>query len=180
MRMRRSVLATIVSVVLSALTGPTAVKADIAVTFTGVTGGFADGVPRVIGWEFTTGSQPITVNQLGVFDFNQDGHLTSHDVAIYNYLTRAAVVTTTVPSETSAPLSSFFRYESVTPTVLPANTEFVIAASWAPSADQFEWYPAIPSPSAAAVNVTISPAVTPRCADRAPGQCRAGGGLAWR
>jgi hypothetical protein len=152
--------ATIVSVVLAALAGPSPVRADLALSLTGVTGGFVDGVPRVIGWEFTTGSQALSVSQLGVFDFSQDGLLTTHDVAIYNASTHASVVSATVPAGISAPLSGFFREANVAPTVLAPDTGYVIAASWVQNADPFVWSPGIPSPSAAAVNLSVSPSVT--------------------
>jgi hypothetical protein len=136
-------------------------RADMAaLDFTAVTGGFVDGVPRVIGWEFTTGPRPLLVKQLGVFDFNGDGLLTSHDIAIYNDQTEAAVVTATVPSGTSAALDGLFRNVSVSPTILQANTGYVIAASWVENADPQVWAPSIGSPSADIVNLTVDPAIT--------------------
>ena len=97
------------------MAGPSAASAGTALNFTAVTGGYEDGDPRVIGWEFTTGSQPISVNQLGVFDFNGESLLTAHGVAIYDNQTQAEIVTATVPSGTSAALSGLFRYVSVAP-----------------------------------------------------------------
>lgn len=78
-----------------------------SITFAGVTGGFQDGVPRVVGWEFTTGSQALLVEQLGVYDFQQDGLQTAHDVAIYSNQTHNAIVSATVSAGNSAPLSGF-------------------------------------------------------------------------
>jgi hypothetical protein len=135
-------------------------RADVALNFNAVTGGFSDGVPRVIGWEFTVGSQAISVNQLGVFDFGQEPLLTSHDVAIYNYQTELPVVTATVPSGTSAALSGLFRYVSVSPTILPANTSYVIAASWIQNGDPFVWSPSIGTPSADIIGLSVDPAIT--------------------
>jgi hypothetical protein len=138
------------------------VVTQAAIDFTGVTGGFRDGVPRVIGWEFTTGSQPILVTQLGVYDHNHDGLASSHLEAIYDYLTHNPVVTGTVPAGTAAPLSGFFRYTAVTPTLLPANTKYVIAASWVQNADQFVWTPSTSSgtPSADIINFSFNPNLT--------------------
>ena len=119
-----------------------------ALNFTSVNGGFSDAVPRVIGWEFTVGSQPILVSNLGVYDYQQNGLQTSHAVGIYRYDNQSLVVSGTVPSGTAAPLSSFFRYTSVTPTVLDANTQYIVAAAWASNADDFVWSPSIGSPMA--------------------------------
>lgn len=131
-----------------------------AITFTGVTGGFQDGVPRVIGWEFTTGSQALLVEQLGVFDFQEDGLQMAHDVAIFSNQTHNAIVSATVSTGNSAPLSGFFRYASVSPTLLQADTEYVVAAAWSANGDPFVWTPSIGSPSADIQNLVINPALT--------------------
>jgi hypothetical protein len=131
-----------------------------ALDFTSVTGGFSDGVARVIGWEFTVGSQAISVNQLGVFDFGANGLETSHGVAIYNAQTEAEVVMATVPSGTSAALSGLFRYVPVAPTTLLADTSYVIAASWVANADPFVWSPSIGTPSADILDLSVDPAIT--------------------
>ena len=120
-------------IVIIASAGP---AKSAATSFTGVTGGFLDGVQRVIGWKFTLGSQDIKVDQLGVYDHNQDGLQVAHLVAIYDYLTQTAVVTATVPAGTLGTLSGLFRYTSIPSTKLTANTNYIIAASWPASADQ--------------------------------------------
>jgi PEP-CTERM motif len=131
--------------------------ADVALNFSSVTGGFSDGVPRVIGWEFTVGSQAISVATLGVFDFGTNGLIAAHVVAIYDNQTEVAVVTASVPSGTLATLSGLFRYVPVSPTILSANTSYIIAASWVPNADPFVWSPSIGSPSADIVGLTVDP-----------------------
>jgi len=135
-------------------------RAGIALDFSSVTGGFSDGVPRVIGWEFTTGSQQISVDQLGVFDFGADGLLAAHSVAIYDAQTQNAIVTATVPSGDSASLSGLFRFVTVSPTTLQANTGYIIAASEVENADAFVWSPSIDSPSADINGLQIDPAIT--------------------
>jgi hypothetical protein len=110
-------------IVIIASAGP---AQSAAISFTGVTGGFLDGVQRVIGWEFTVGSQDITVEQLGVYDHNQDGLQVAHLVAIYDYLTQTAVVSATVPASSLGTLSGLFRYTSIPSTKLTANTNYII------------------------------------------------------
>jgi hypothetical protein len=143
-------------IVIIASAGP---AQSAAISFTGVTGGFVDGVQRVIGWEFTVGSQDITVDPLGVYDHNQDGLQVAHPVAIYDYLTKNAVVSGIVSAGSSGSLSGFFRYVAVTPTLLTANNKYIIAASWGGSADQSVWSPDIITPSAAIIDFTVDPAI---------------------
>jgi hypothetical protein len=69
-------------------------------------------------------------------------------------------VTAIVPAGTSATLSGLFRYVSVTPTMLQANTGYVIAASWVATADPFAWSPSIGTPSADILNLSVDPAIT--------------------
>jgi hypothetical protein len=131
--------ARIASTLIVLLATATLVDAREAISFTSVSGGYADGAPRVIGWEFTTGAQPIFVKQLGVYDHAQNGLAASHAVAIYNFQTQIPVVTATVPSGASAALDGVFRYVPVTATALLPNTEYVIAAGWLQNADQMVW-----------------------------------------
>jgi hypothetical protein len=131
-----------------------------AINFTSVTGGFLDGVQRVIGWEFTVSSQDITVDKLGVYDHNQDGLQVAHSVAIYDYLVKIAVVTATVPAGISGTLSGLFRYTSTPATQLNANTKYIIAASWPGNADRMVWSPDIITPPATIVNLSVAPAIT--------------------
>ncbi len=42
-------------------------------SFTSHTGSFTDGTNRVIGWDFTTGSTPVSATALSFFDDGQNG-----------------------------------------------------------------------------------------------------------
>lgn len=134
--------------------------ADEAISFSSVTGGFSDGVPRVIGWEFTTGSQPIPVTHLGVYDHGQDGLAASHAVAIYDFQTQVPIATATVPAGNAAALSGVFRYVPVATISLSPNTEYIIAAGWAPSADQLVWAGGAGASPADINDLSVSPAIT--------------------
>lgn len=134
-------------------------EASDVMDFSSVTGGYVDSVPRVIGWEFTTGTQPITITDLGVFDFGKDGLLTSHSIAIYDAQTHNSVVSALVPSGSSSTLSGFFRFVPSSPTILQANSGYIIAASWAQNSDAFVWSNSIGSPSADIIGLQIDPSI---------------------
>ena len=77
-----------------------------------------------IGWEFSI-SQTLNITALGIFDENNDGLATSHQVGIWN-LSGTLLVSTTVLSGTSSVLLDRFRYESANYT-LAAGT-YVVGA----------------------------------------------------
>jgi hypothetical protein len=95
-------------------------QADIALTFTGggTYGAVTTPYPNTIGWEFTL-SAPVTVTQLGFYDFNGDGLVANHEVAIWN-ASQSQLVSGVVTN--GDPLDQGFRWVSVSPVTLAAGT----------------------------------------------------------
>jgi len=95
--------------------------------------GFTGGSPYLdsrsfnLGYKFTVGANDITVDQLGYYDANQDGLIVSHDVGIFLESNQDLIVSATISNGTTSPLTGFFRYVSITPTALTANTAYSIA-----------------------------------------------------
>lgn len=73
-----------------------------------------------VGYEFST-NQIITVSDLGFYDQNADGLVTSHPVGLFN-ICEQLLTSGTVPSGTGGTLQGEFRYTSVTPVVLEPGT----------------------------------------------------------
>jgi PEP-CTERM motif-containing protein len=92
-----------------------------ALSFTG--GSFFGATAGTFGWAFTL-SGTITVNDLGYFDFGDNGLAASHDVGIWSS-DGTLLVTATVPAGTAGTLIGDFRYTFITPTLLPAG-DYVI------------------------------------------------------
>jgi hypothetical protein len=99
--------------------------ATLAIDFT-VNPGFNyhDANSYSMGWEFDV-NQPIIVTSLGFYDYQQDGLAESHAVGIYNASGDLLVSGTVNPGD---PLTGWFRFHSVTPTLLPAGDAYFIAA----------------------------------------------------
>jgi hypothetical protein len=107
---------------------------------TSVTGlNFTGMTNLTFGYEFTVGSQPISVNALGVWDPSSGVGLNdSHDVGLWD--TSGNLLTSvTVPNGNTATLSlSGFWYMPISGSVtLSANTTYVLGAKYP------EWYPGI-------------------------------------
>ena len=90
-----------------------------------------------IGWSFEVGADNITVKSLGVFDHDQDGLFTSHDVGIWTGDGATLLGTTTVGSGLSGTLDNKFRYVNIADLVLNANTTYLIGATSSNGLDQF-------------------------------------------
>jgi hypothetical protein len=111
------------------------VRADnFAATINSFGSGGSGGLDSVYGWSFIPTTN-IYVTQLGVLDYNSyyygpsKGLYDPHPVGIWNCSDPVnLLVSTTVPSGTSATLVDYIRYEPVTPTLLMAGTEYVIGA----------------------------------------------------
>jgi len=103
-------------------------RADtIALSFSG--GSSVGSYDATLGWGFSL-SAPVVVTGLGVWDYQDDGLMQSHDVTIWTS-TGAQLVQATVPAGTGATLTDGFRYVSVTPMLLPAG-DYTIAAYYPP------------------------------------------------
>jgi hypothetical protein len=101
-----------------------AVIARIRFTSPGnITGG-----PFIAGYEFTVGSNNITVDQLGYYDQDKDGLVSSHDVGIFDVNTQNLLASTSV--NTTHTLDGFFRYSALsTPLTLQAGQTYRIAGT---------------------------------------------------
>lgn len=85
------------------------------------------------GYEFTVGSQPISVNSLGVWDPSSGVGLNySHDVGLWDSSGTWLLASVTIPSGNSATLSSSgFWYEPISGSViLSANATYVLGATY--------------------------------------------------
>ena len=96
-----------------------------------------------IGYEFTVGTAPITLNALGVEDDNAsgsgygDGLSNTHVVGIWSSA-GTLLYSATVSSGTSAPLVNDFRYALLNSAVtLNANTSYYIGTYFASGGDTF-------------------------------------------
>lgn len=109
------------------------------IDFSSVTDTFADGVDRVVGWDFTTQSTQVYLTSLSVFDAGQDGLLGSHQVALYDTTTKALITSTIIPAGTGGYLNGFFRSVDITPVALDLNHTYTLAATWTASSDPWVW-----------------------------------------
>ena len=86
------------------------------------------------GYEFTVGTDPITVTKLGFFDYGANGLSESHDVGIWEVGNSTALVTATVTTTSllEGPTiagAGQFRFVELSSTVeLSANTSYRIGA----------------------------------------------------
>ena len=81
------------------------------------------GAALTIGWGFTVSEQRV-VNELGYYDFGQDGLVFNHDVGLYRESDMSLLTSGTVTSGDT--LDGYFRYTNVASVVLnPGETYFV-------------------------------------------------------
>ncbi|MCX5807731.1 MAG: hypothetical protein NT010_16950 [Proteobacteria bacterium] len=107
-----------------------------AVSFTS-TANYISNITKLVGWQFTVNNN-ITVNKLGFYDDLANGISSSYDVGIYDVSTQTLVVSGIVtPSD---PYNNWFKWTSITPTVLMAGQTYDIVAivgdeyrTWDPS-----------------------------------------------
>ena len=85
------------------------------------------GTNLTAGAAFTVGNQPLLVTALGVYDDLSDGLNQSYSVGIWGV--SGLLTSTIVPAGSGATLQGDFRYVSVTPLVLSANTTYRIGAN---------------------------------------------------
>jgi hypothetical protein len=89
--------------------------------------------PFVLGFEFTA-TRAITVSQLGVFDYAQDGLAVSHEVGLFDAAGQL-LVSATVAAGTVDPLIAQFRYADITPVTLVAGRDYRLGAVYASNND---------------------------------------------
>lgn len=97
----------------------TAARADVALEFSNFS--LRIDQETTFGWSFTL-SQPLSVTDLGYFDFNGDGLSNEHALAIWTSAGGAPLVSATVPAGTSGALLNGVRYVPVAPTLLSPGT----------------------------------------------------------
>ena len=91
------------------------------------------------GFEFQANAN-ILVTDLGIFDSSQDGLADTHQVGIWTN-SGTLLGSNTIPSGTTAPLLSQFRYEPLlVPIALTAGQNYVIGASYPTSNDSFVYH----------------------------------------
>ena len=89
----------------------------------------------VVGLQFTVGSSPLSVTQLGAFDNNQDGWTAPVNVAIYDFNVQSIVGSTVTFSGVSGPALGTLgsdggsRFLPVTPFTLNAGGEYMVVAA---------------------------------------------------
>src|SRR5205809_1043287 len=92
---------------------PLQTRADTIAFTVSSTASIRFGDNTTLGYAFIV-SSPVTVTNLGLFDFGNDGLSTSHAVTIWTS-SGTELVQTTIPAGTDAILSDGFRYVSVAP-----------------------------------------------------------------
>jgi hypothetical protein len=96
---------------------------------------FRTAVDGTFGYSFTL-SSAVTVTHLGLFDFGNDGLITSHAVTIWTS-TGTQLIQTTIPAGTGGTLLDGFRYVSIAPLTLTAGTYTIGGFYAALSEDRF-------------------------------------------
>jgi hypothetical protein len=95
----------------------------------------ASDFPLSLGFEFST-TEAVTIYAFGYYDEGGDGFLTPHEVGIFDS-GGTLLASTLLSSGSGAPLIGDFRYQDITPLLLPAGESFTIAATSGGPAD--EW-----------------------------------------
>ncbi|NTU54251.1 MAG: PEP-CTERM sorting domain-containing protein [Chlorobiaceae bacterium] len=113
-------------------TGSQASADVIALSFTGGEPYYVSDI-RTVGWEFTLAS-PVTVTRLGFYDFEDDGLLADHSVAIWDDAANLMVSTTVTTGMDTSEQS--FIWNAVAPVSLAAGT-YRIGASVAIGEDYY-------------------------------------------
>ena len=98
-------------------------KAIPAVDFTS-TQNWGFGAPLTIGWGFSV-SEQLAVNQLGYYDYQQDGLVFDHEVGLFSVSGMSLLTSGTVTSGDA--LDGYFRYTNVASIVLNPGELYFIA-----------------------------------------------------
>jgi hypothetical protein len=118
--------------------------AGSAITFSQTPSNGSISEPMTLGWQFEV-LAPIYVTSLGIWDFQENGLLNSHEVGIFD-TSSSLLVSAIVPSGTSAPLvgPDGFRYVTLdTPFLLSAST-YRIGATYSGASDDRQAFNAGP------------------------------------
>lgn len=109
----------------------------------GVIGGNED-FAGTIGWDFRL-ERSIQIGQLGYYDAEDPGLLTSHEVGIFDASSRALLVRGVIPAGTAAPLHNGFRWLPVPSVTLPAGSYVIAAVLPGTGASSFDPFVALAS-----------------------------------
>jgi hypothetical protein len=98
---------------------------------TSVTGGDPLSVgPGTAGFSFTTGTDQLIVQGLGVFDLGGTGLTASHKVGLWDATTQTLLTSVTVPATGATDINNFW-YMPVTALTLQPSHSYVLAAQYA-------------------------------------------------
>ena len=101
--------------------------AGVSFTATG-SEGHRDCKSRMMGWQFTVGTDHIEVTELGYQDFGLDGLVHSHEVGIWQLSDEVLMGSVVVPEGVTASLDGFFRYAPLaSPFTLISGTTYLIS-----------------------------------------------------
>lgn len=93
--------------------------------------------PLSFGFEFST-TEAVTIYAFGYYDEGANGFSTPHEVGIFN--SGGILLASTLLSSGSAdPLLGGFRYQNITPLLLPAGESFTLAATSGGLADEWAY-----------------------------------------
>ena len=118
-----------------AISGATPIE---AISFTGVSSNYNDGISYSLGFEFSTNSD-IYVNDLGFYDYGADGFADSHAVGIFGLVNSNPVLLVSDIVSNSDPLEGSFRYTTLSsPLLLTVGNTYYIAGVTGP-VDHYTW-----------------------------------------
>jgi hypothetical protein len=148
-------LCVLAACLLVALTSATAHADSVAAfSFTSATFATIDPDTAELGYDFTTGSDPIVISALGYIN---DGFNGTHTVEIFNVATQQAVpgALATVTTVGGGPTSNTFTYTDLaSPVTLAANTQYQIVSQF--FRDEFYFYSATGFTSQAGITLDIT------------------------
>jgi hypothetical protein len=122
----RSALTT--ALVLASASGAPIVQAQVSGVTISSDGQLVDNLPWNLGYSFTVNSA-TDVLALGVWDYQGDGLINSHQLGLWDS-NRNLLASTIVPGGTSGLLMDSFRYTSIAPISLSIGSTYYVAATF--------------------------------------------------
>ncbi|MEO5718849.1 MAG: VPDSG-CTERM sorting domain-containing protein [Chthoniobacterales bacterium] len=85
--------------------------------------------PGVEGFAFTTGSSAVSINQLGVYDFGNNGLDADHTISLFN--SAGTLLASAIVFSGGSATPDSFQWSTLFPAItLQANTQYVLGASY--------------------------------------------------
>jgi predicted amidohydrolase len=109
--------------------------------------------PGTEGFTFTTGANPLVYNELGVYDFGNDGLAASHVVTLFD--TAGDILASATVAAGGSSTADSFQWVNIAPVTLSANTTYVLAASYIGNDPDYFYY----GPATLPAGVTLGNAV---------------------